>query len=511
MSKAVKFYDWIKKYMAKNTMLTENGAAMYETSGRALLDMNFKVSSYRNCSEEAIIRDYTVAYAENPTLALKWAFYVGDVREGLGERRLFRTLIKYILPRHKNLVQYIAEYNRFDSMFELFGTDAENEMVEFVKQQLQADCDAMAAGKPCSLLAKWMPSINTASEKARSMAKRFRKALHLTEKEYRKKLSALRGHINVVEKKICDGKWSEIDYSTVPTKANLLYRHAFFKHDAERRILFLNNVETGSEEINSAVAFPHDIVHHYTRKGDFSNEIDRTLEAMWKALPDTLNGRPMIVVRDGSDSMQSRMHRNSSVTAYDVATALAIYCSERTSDAYKNKFITFSKFPRLVDMSNLHTLRDKMNLANSENEIANTNVEAVFDLLLNVAQKNRVKQADIPTVLIISDMEFDECAESNNGHCDATLFDAIADKWEDAGYELPQLAFWNVNSRTHGIPLQENECGVSLVSGFSPNTMNMVLSGSIESDGNLVHVTTDPYESMLNVLNGERYAKIRIA
>lgn len=487
-------FDAIKEVTDNYKVESENGATMFETSGDPLLNMNFRVSSYRNMSEEEILSDFDKAYAANPELALKWVFYVGDIREGLGERRLFRTLIKYVVPRFKNLIEFIAEYNRFDSLFELFGTAAEGDMLNYIKSQLKADCDAMAAGKKSSLLAKWMPSINTSSEKARGMAKRFRKFLHLTEKEYRKTLSALRSHIEIVEQKMCDGKWGDIDYSTVPSKANLLYKDAFMNHDAERRQDFLEKMAQGEAKINASAAFPHDI----TRKYRYHHmEVDDSLEALWKALPNSINDSPMIVVRDGSGSMCINMDNSSNTTALDVATSLAIYCSERTSDAFKDKFITFSRSPRLVDMSNLTTLRDKLALAENEDECDNTNVEAVFDLLLNVATEHKLKQREIPTILIISDMEFDRCAVTNDGYLDQALFESIGKKWAKKGYKLPTLVFWNVCSRTKGIPLKENELGVKLISGFSPNIMNMVLSDE-----------KNAYKSMVDVLNGERYKQI---
>lgn len=482
--------------MIQHPVITENGAAMYATSGKALLDMNFKVSSYRRCTEEEIIQDFEKVYAENPFLALKWVFYVGDIRCGLGERRLFRILIKHIIPTHKNLVPFVAEYNRFDSLFELFGTDAEKEMVEYIHKQLDKDSISMAKGEPCSLLAKWMPSIHTSSKKNSNLAKKFCKSLGLSERAYRQKLSALRHHINIVERKMCDGEWQDIDYSTVPSKANLTYREAFAKHDFHRRHLFLQKLTNGEGKINASTAFPHEICYRYGSFDLLSTDIDPTFEAMWKALPNTLQGKPMIVVRDGSSSMLTRVTKDSAA-AIDVATALAIYCSERTSTPFKDKFITFSKTPRFVDMSQTTSLHEKLNLAYNETECSNTNVEAVFDLLLDVAHQNNVKQEDIPTILVISDMEFDSCAQSNEGSCNSALFATISKKWQEAGYIMPHLAFWNLCSRTHGIPLQENESGVSLISGFSPNAMNMVLNGKL-----------NPYEAMANILNSERYIKI---
>ena len=157
---AFNFFEAIKKIEDDRKVLTENGAVAYATTGKALLDMNFKVASYRSKTEDEIVNDFLKAYAEDPELAVKWMFYAGDVREGLGERRLFRTLIKHIIPRYKHLLPLIGEYNRFDSLFELFGTDAEKDMLDFVTVQLHKDLEDAKADKSISLLAKWMPSVS---------------------------------------------------------------------------------------------------------------------------------------------------------------------------------------------------------------------------------------------------------------------------------------------------------------------------------------------------------------
>ena len=236
--------------------------------------------------------------------------------------------------------------------------------------------------------------------------------------------------------------------------------------------------------------------------------LDQTLEALWKSLPDTVNGcGNTIVVADGSGSMTTSV--GGKVSALDVANALAIYFAERSSGQFKDKYITFSERPQLVDLSHGKSLRDKIKIALSHDEVANTNIEAVFDLILNTAIKNHMSQDDIPqNILIISDMEFDGCAVSNsyrggygrNKGVDSRLFQVITQRYEDAGYKLPRLVFWNVNSRTGAIPVIENDLGVALVSGFSTNIVKMVMSGQ-----------TDPYECLLETLNTERYAPIEEA
>lgn len=502
------FFAEVKKELDARKQLTENGAVGYETTGKALLDMNFKVASYRTAGEDEILSDFVKAYAEDPVLATKWVFYVGDIRQGLGERRLFRILSKYILSEKTDLIKFVGEYNRFDSLLELFGTPTEDAMVDFVKEQLDNDAKAVENGKPCSLLAKWMPSINTSSEKTKAYARRFISAFGMSEKEYRKTLSKIRSAIDVIEVKTCSNRWGEINYNTVPSKANLKYKKSFLKHDETRRREYLDKLEKGDKtvKINAAAVFPHDIVHQYGTK--FLREKDVTLESMWKALPDVVpENKNLIVVRDGSYSMTTKVG-GTDISALNVATALSVYMAERLPGALKDKFITFSGTPRMVDMSNCTNLLDKLRVCKAYDECSNTNIEATFDLLLNVVSKNQMKQEEIPDIMVISDMEFDECAYDNSSFkgdgfyspsgISDTLFDNIAARWKSRGYDMPKLIFWNVNSRTNTIPVQQNKYGVALISGFSQNTVKMAMTNKL-----------DPYEALKETLFVERYDVIK--
>jgi hypothetical protein len=301
-------------------------------------------------------------------------------------------------------------------------------------------------------------------------------------------------------------EWGLIDYEAVPSKANLVYNSAFLRNDEERRREYLSKLEKGETKINASVLYPHDIVHKYGGNYYRMKNKDAAIEALWKALPDTVHGcGNTIVVADGSGSMCCNVGGGSGVTALEVANALAIYFAEHSSGEFKDKYITFSENPRLVDFSKAKSLREKLQIAYSHCEVANTNIERVFDLILDTAVKNNMHQEDIPAnVLIISDMEFDYCAISGNGRWGSRpnqkLFDVIAKKYAEYGYKLPRLVFWNVNSRTGTIPVKENDLGVALVSGFSVNIVNMVMSNKL-----------DPFECLLDVLNTERYQPIENA
>lgn len=485
-----------------NESVTENGAVGYRTSGKNLLDLNFAVASLRSAPEEEIVHRFRSAYFDDKLLAMRWLFFARDVRGGLGERRLFRAAMKFVAAYDPDcavkVIPIIAEYGRFDDLLCLLDNEkVSGAVLHLIGEQFRTDCERHLRGEPISLLAKWLPSINASSAETKRYAKIICKHLGVSEKSYRHMLGTLRNHLDVVERKMSEKRWGDINYETVPSRANLIYNGAFLRNDEKRRREFLSKLENGEAKINASVLYPHDIVHKYS-DGWYSSvkEYDAAIEAMWKSLPDTVQGAGnTIVVADGSGSMRVNVG-DSSVTALEVANALAIYFAEHSSGEFKDKYITFSSRPQLVDFGWAKSLRDKLQIALRHNEVSNTNIEAVFDLILKTAKKNDLRQDEIPAnVLIISDMEFDRAACSNGGYgFSEKLFKQIEKRYADAGYKLPRLVFWNVNSRTNTIPVRENEIGVALVSGFSVNICKMVMSGK-----------TDPYECLLETIKSERY------
>lgn len=463
-----------------NVSLTENGAIGYKTSGSALLDLNFGVASFRHKTDSEIVSSFSKAVVENEELALRWLFFARDVRGGLGERRLFRVVLKELAFNDPEtvikLIPLIPEYGRFDDLWELLDVPAtRSAVIDYIAVTLNSDIEKAKNGKSFSLLAKWLPSCNASSANTIRYAKMICKELGMREKIYRTLLSALRSQLNVVECKMSAKEWDKIDYEAVSSRANLIYGNAFLRNDGERRRKYLESLNRGEAKINAGTLFPHDIVHKY-----FGNSAKNdTVENLWKALPDTVKGcGNTIVVADGSGSMNSKVDMHSSISALEVANALAIYFAERSSGQFKNKYITFSERPQLVDLSAGYSLRDKLAIARRHNEVANTNIEKVFELILETAVRSNMDQSELPeNILIISDMEFDACATCSHDNSDSwwsssfnrptkALFDTIKEKFARAGYKVPRLVFWNVNSRTGTVPVKNNELGVALVSGF---------------------------------------------
>lgn len=495
------FMEKLNKVLNDRTKLTENGALGYETSGKALVDLNFAVSSLRGKSEKEIIGRFIRAFYEDRVLALKWLFFLRDVRGGLGERRTFRIIIRYMarsFPDTVNaLVPIMAEYGRFDDLLCLLDTPAEEKVMRTLKAQLYEDIENMQNGKSISLCAKWMPSANASSAQSAKAAARLQGFFGLTAREYRRLLSSLRAYLNVAETLMSANRWSEIDYTAVSSRANIIYRNAFLLHDEKRRSAYLEAAQNSGAVMHSGVLMPHEIVAQYTSKSSWQltvNAEDAALEALWQNLPDTVSGAENVLcVVDGSGSMLCSV--GGGTTALHVSNALGIYFAERLSGAYRNKFITFSSRPKYVDISSCQTLKEKLELAFSNNDCTNTNIEATFDLILETAVRNGLRQNELPqTVLVISDMEFDCAACRTNTE---TLFETIQNKFLRRGYIMPKLVFWNVNSRTEVIPVRENKLGVGLVSGFSVNVCHMVLSNELE-----------PYACLRKILDGERYRKV---
>lgn len=500
---------YIKKEL-DNRSITENGAVGYRTTGHALLDLNYQVSSLRNADPVVIERLFEDAFHENPAYAMKWLFYVRDVRGGLGERRLFRICYRKLADLDIDLFRVnltnIAEYGRYDDLIQLLGINPtiDDWIFKIIETQLALDLERMKSNKPISLLAKWLPSENTSSKKTKETARFIRTGLGLSSRDYRRILSILRKHIGVLERKLCANEWENVDYERVPSLANLKYRNAFMRHDSERRTAYLESLSEGKARMNMKVANPVDVVSKYISSGMFRHSVkpyDKTLELAWDNLKD-VNVSDTLVVADGSGSMFTKV--NKTTTALDVANALAIYTSEHNHGIYKNKYITFSSEPQFVEFKSNDSLQHKLEIALKHNECSNTDIEKVFRLILFVAVQNDIPQDEmIKNILIISDMEFDKAQTLSwgSGHPNPLtprLFDHIKELYKNKGYQLPRLVFWNVNSRTKTIPIIENELGVTLVSGFSQNVLQMVMSNKY-----------DPYEVLIEQITSSRYDKVR--
>ena len=481
-----------------NITHTENGGTAYRSSESYCLDMFFKAGAMRNSSAEEIADTVIRAYTEDPDKTMKIIFFARDARGGLGERRFFRCAVSALVNTAPEAVEknipLFAEYGRYDDLCILIGTPLENAAVKVIKSQLEKDMAAMRENKPASLLAKWLPSVNTSSKATRNSGRRIASLLGMSERTYRKTLSALRKYTDIIENRLRERDYT-FRYEIQPSCAMFKYRNAFIRNDGERYTDYLNKVHSGEAKMNADRLFPYDIVRA-AMSDKISPAENLSLDAAWKSLPDLTASKSenALAVIDGSGSMTFSC---GGIRPIDAALSLGIYFAEHNKGRFANHFITFSEHPRLVEI-NGNNIVEKVKFCRTYNEMANTNLEAVFNLILRTAVKNNVPAADMPSKLyIISDMQFDYCIIGGN---DEPMFREMRKLYEKNGYKLPEIIFWNVNARCDAIPVNRSETGSALVSGYTPAVFDMVMSGDCS-----------PEAVMDNILGSERYAAITAA
>lgn len=478
---------------ASNVGVTNNGAKSNASSLDACVNFFGTGAALRKSTDSDVIESFSKAFYQDRLVALKTLFYVRDVREGQGERKTFRTIIRWLAVNYtdvllKNL-ENVALFGRWDDLYVLVGTPAEKAAFDLIAKQLSKDAIDAANGQPISLLAKWLKSVNTSSSESRNLGYKTAKALGVTPKRYRQALSALRNHIDVLETKLSAGKFGEIDYEKVPSKASLIYRKAFNKRDGERYRSYLSAVEKGEAKINAGALFPYEIIRPIEAGHERDAVALKTLDLQWKSQPNWLVDNPHkgLVVCDTSGSMTGE--------PILVSVSLAIYFAERNTGPFQNSFITFSNQPSLQFISG-QTIAEKVRSLDRSGWSMNTNLQAVFDLVLSTAVNQRIAQTDMPNVIyIISDMQFDVACYGNQ----MTNFETIKAKYRVAGYEMPRLVFWNVNATKGDFPVTVNDQGVCLVSGCSPSILKSVLSSKLFT----------PADVMLETLNKSRYDVIK--
>lgn len=496
---------------ATNYTLTENGGVTHKTTRSDLLDMFAMGAAMRNRSDEDVILMFRKAFEENPLYALKCLFYIRDVRGGQGERRFFRVVIKDMASYSKATkeaiarnMKYVPEFGRWDDLYAFIDTPLQNDALAIMKHQLALDVEC----KTPSLLAKWMKSENASSEETARLGTITRKYLNMSHKEYRKTLSVLRTRINIVEKLMSENRWDEIEFDKIPSKAGLIYKNAFARRDIIKA-KYEKFAKDETTKVNAGTLYPYEVVkkaidlmrpQSYSRQQVAMDNVDRLMiNKYWENLTDYFNGAKLnaLAMVDTSGSMMG--------TPMNVAVSLGLYCAEKAGGPFANHYISFSSRPQLIECIGTDFC-DKVDRIVSTNLCENTNIEGAFDMLLSTAIANRVKQSDLPEyIIVISDMEFDSATGNYswsrhntsqiNSRNAETVMEGIERKWNQNGYVMPKLIFWNVDARQNNIPMLGNDY-VSYVSGFSPSIFQSILTGKTG------------YDLMLETLDKERYSVI---
>lgn len=468
---------------------TENGAVALNTTSDARLDLFGTIGALRDADENRITTLFSEAYAQDKLFATKIAFYARDIRCGLGERKTFRTIIRYMAEHHPEALRpnldLIGVLGRYDDLYELVGTPLEDDMWKAMKNQFEEDWKNILTGNSAiSLLGKWIKTADASSPKTRNLGILTAHKLGYSVFTFKRMVRSMRKRIGVVESLMSAGKWTEIKYPEVPSRAMMIYRRAFVKHDPDGFSEFINKADKGEVKINASTLYPYDIVEKIL----YGRENNKVLEAQWKALPDYIEqGTNALIMADVSGSMYGRPMATS--------IGLAIYFAERNTGAYHNLFMTFSNDPQIVTLKG-ETLRQKISNVGKTNWGFSTDLKVAFEKVLNIAEKSNVSQEEMPkAIVVISDMEIDYCGDKN-----WSFYDKMEKKFQKAGYVIPNVIFWNVYSRHDLFHADATRKGVQLASGQSVTVFKQVLQ----------NLGYNPIEAMENTINSERYDCITV-
>ena len=458
---------------------TQNGMKARKSTANAVVDLFYNAGASRG---KNIVPAFASAMAENRELALRVAAWLRDVRGGAGERQLFRDILVYLENNDpeaaKALLAKVPELGRWDDLF-VFST---KEMKEVAYTMLG---DALRQRN--GLAAKWTP-------RQGKIALEIREFFGMSPKFYRKSLVEL---TKVVEQQMCAKDWDNINFSHVPSVASARYKKAFNRNTVKyaEYVQALVKGDNPEVKVNASAVYPYDVlkgrISHYVKFN--KTELD-LIEAQWNALPNFVGDANILPLVDVSGSMScpaGGRNSKSTLSCLEVAVSLGLYLADKNTGKFKDTFLTFSGNPELLHLKgNINQKIDQM--VKSQWQM-NTDMIAAFKLILNVAVKGQVAQEEMPKmVLILSDMQFDQCVEY-----DDNALQAIERTYRNAGYEMPKVVFWNLNASYGNAPAKFNEAGVALVSGFSPAIVKPLLSGDLDG--------FTPEAVMLKTIMDDRY------
>ena len=431
-----------------------------------------------------------------------------------------------------------------------------------------------------SLLAKYIPKEKKHFDRKYSFVEKISDLMYPgvdkksgnRKRTYRLQISLLNKALNVVEIKMSARKFSEIVFSQITSKNALKYKKAFLNVNIENGMqrsieddriearknfiesILANKIKGGSLEIYDIVKSIIDylnIFFLYGRKksddgDDYDDDYDnadaikpkigdielKLFETMWNdmrtSLVKRINERTKEQTRTRTlfkmDNLIPVADVSGSMTGMPmlVAIGLSILVSE-LGTTIKDRVMTFSQNPTWINLENLDIVSKIQKVMNAEWGM-NTNFEKVYKLLIDVIKTKKLKQRDIPNIIVFSDMQFDQASGRDNIW--ETHYEKIVKEFQQVGmliegvpYDPPMIIFWNLRGDTKGFPVMKNTSNVKMLSGFSPNLLEYVLDGNVSENINTTDTTNTinsvsaksetPYITMRRILDDDRYELVR--
>jgi len=464
---------WNKEGEAKPNALTENSREAYKSTKFNLLDIFYKIGNMRDV-DDAFMEKVRLAYREDKEGLLAVLLWARDCRQGAGRRNVPRIVLRHwfengnlLNSEASQIMNKLVELGRWDDVWAVaLDTKYERMIGTMVRNALTRND---------GLCAKWLP-------RKGPVAARIRKLLDMSPKQYRKTIVNL---TKVVETPICEGRFHEIDYSHVPSQAMNRYRNLFSTKDNWRFEEWKESLTKNTAKVNVKTLYPHQIIKNVFTDAEFA-------QAQWKTKVKEVRTKrtSFLPVIDVSGSMTQESGARG-FSCMDVAVSVGMLLSEGANNAFNGRFVTFSRKPQLMDLRGFRVLREKVRYVTTAEWGFNTNVDAVFDLILMEARTYGLDQDELPEyILILSDMQFDGAVDNR------PAIKTIKRKYKRYGYEAPTVVFWNVANTYDNVPAVKNENGCILISGFNTNLLEQL----IDSPKNI-----NPMMFLDKVINNPRY------
>lgn len=458
-------------------------------------------------------------------------------------------------------------------------------IMNMVCDQLRKDEEILNKGLPSkkvSLLAKWCPREKHAMhDLAKELASKLFPHSNIQKKEYRKLISRLNNAIKTLEIKMSNNQWDDIDFTKdVSSLALMKYRKAFLNENVKGEPPGLDEDETGNrhpddvrrvecrkrlrETIASVAAdklkgkqlYPHEITSKFKNGHKKLSHLEKDiLSCQWKDIRESVIEAMSKVqdIKEEEEDSGSTVNLGNLVSLVDVsgsmsgipmevAIALGILVSEVASPDFCNRCLTFSSVPEWVELHQAMTLEEKVQKMVRAPWGMNTDFEAATEKILDIAVKAKLKPSDIPDLIVFSDMQFDEARRSNdydnydnydNNKSDPendweTHHERIVRRFKEEGlkacgeeWPAPHIIYWNLRGNTSGYPAKADTPGVTMLSGYSPSLMKLILSGEpvvdeaeeevIDENGvtTIKKVKKNPFDTIRKALDDEEYDKVR--
>ena len=456
---------------------------------------------------------------------IKMSLFIREPRSGKGERDIFYNIVYYMwnnYPKVCNfMVNNLQHYGYWGDFNRLYNFTENNKFRELLVKVFgdQLVKDSIADSDKMSLAGKWAPRENSKypffalALTNYICLEKYPKVTQVATKRklYRKLVSGLNKELETVQVSMCDNKWSNINFSNVPSVAITNLTKAFqnekqspfpkskrfgkFKmmhgkrcdienehyNDREKcRENFLSCIKDG--KIKAAVTDLSKIIQNYLD----GSEIDVAWEAQWEKR--VVEIRTMIKENNLDPCIFPMIDLSSSMNGDPIihAITMGLFTSmildndEDVEPPFANRFMSFASQPALAKLPRKGTLHDKMQIikqwCDGQYWGGNTNIMSAIRLLLKIAVSNNLSKDEMPKVLaIFSDMQFDQGDRSWN----LTSYGQIKSEFEKHGYDVPHVLFWNLRSQTQGYQVPANATNTSMVSGYSTRMLDLFISGTL--------------------------------